>query len=106
MHIVHNDYNKIVNTVSEFKSFLGQYSDVWKKRYISNENISIVLFSCETGVNDGQGESFAQKVSNELVTPRSLLPVLHTLNALGVRMSSSCSATRWSKNQPNCRFRV
>ena len=87
MHIVHDSYDQIINTVSEFENFLGQYSDVWQKRYISGENISIVLFSCKTGINDGQGESFAKKVSDKFVN----IPIIAPNDAISIYNDGSAA---------------
>ena len=74
MHLIYKDYDEVINNLSDFEDFLSTYSDVWSSRYVTGKDVSIVLFSCETGKFDSNFESFAERLSKEFTNTSIIAP--------------------------------
>ena len=74
IHLIYKDYDKVVTNVSDFEDFLSTYSEVWSSRYVTGKDVSIVLFSCETGKFETNFESFAERLSKEFTNTSIIAP--------------------------------
>lgn len=66
IHVYGKNGDIIVNSAKSFVKYLDQESTTWQTRYVTGADISIVLYSCETGKSSEGHPSIAQQISKEL----------------------------------------
>jgi len=62
-----------IKSTKDFQSFLSKNSKTWKNKG-ENEQITIILHSCETGKDNGKGPSFASEISKDLKNTTVIAP--------------------------------
>ena len=79
--------NVHIGDSKSFLKFLSENSKVWNNKK-NNENITIVLHSCETGKQNDHGMSFAQSLSREVENAAIIAPTDNVYTCDGVELGT------------------